>query len=128
MLFKRKKLIMLQNLSLINGDIRAGFAIKEGLLQIKGYSQKLIPYLFQDDVVLYFESYWKQENAAGINCWCFIKVNDWTFQSKKNGVLRLNMQNVMALKKKKRLWLTMVCGWHILSIFKHKQKGIVPQC
>ena len=46
------------------------------MLQIKGYSQKLIPYLFQDDVVLYFESYRKQENAAGINCWCFFKVND----------------------------------------------------
>ena len=39
-------------------------------------SQKLIPYLFQNDVVLFFKTYWKQENAADIDFWCFIKLND----------------------------------------------------
>ena len=32
----------------------------------RAYSQKLTPYLFQNDVVLYFESYWKSENVADI--------------------------------------------------------------
>ena len=34
------------------------------MLQMKEHSQKLTPYLFQNDVVFYFESYWKQENVA----------------------------------------------------------------
>ena len=46
------------------------------MLQIKDHSQKLTPYLFQNDAALYFESYWKRENAADINLWCFSKFND----------------------------------------------------
>ena len=41
------------------------------MLQIKEHNQKLTLSLFQDDVVLYFESYWKRENVADINFWCF---------------------------------------------------------
>ena len=43
---------------------------------ISKHSKKSTPYLFQNDVVLYFEPYWKQENVADINFWCFIKLND----------------------------------------------------
>ena len=34
------------------------------MLKIKQHSQNLAPYLFQNDVVLYFESCWKREGAA----------------------------------------------------------------
>ena len=47
------------------------------MLQIKEHSQKLTTYLLQNDVVLYFESYWKRENVADINFWDFFnKLND----------------------------------------------------
>ena len=36
------------------------------MLQMREHSQKLTPHLFQN-VVLYFESYWKRENVADIN-------------------------------------------------------------
>ena len=39
------------------------------MLQMKEHSQKLTTYLLQNDVVLYFESYWKRENVADINFW-----------------------------------------------------------
>ena len=37
------------------------------MLQIKEHSQKSTPYLLQNDVVFFFESYWKRENVADIN-------------------------------------------------------------
>ena len=46
------------------------------MLQMKEHSQNLTPYLFQNYVVLYFESYWKQENVADNNFWNFYKLND----------------------------------------------------
>ena len=46
------------------------------MLQRKGNSKKLTPYLIENDVVLYFESYWKRENVADINYWDFNKLND----------------------------------------------------
>ena len=39
------------------------------MLQMKEHSQKLTTYLLQNDVVLYFKSYWKRENVADINFW-----------------------------------------------------------
>ena len=45
------------------------------MLQMREPSQKLTLYLFQNDVALYFESYWKRENVAGINLWDFDKLN-----------------------------------------------------
>ena len=44
------------------------------MLQMREHSQKLTHDLFQN-VVLYFESYWKRENVAGINFWDFNKLN-----------------------------------------------------
>ena len=46
------------------------------MLQMKERSQKLTSDLFQNDVVLYFESYWKRENVADNNFWDFNKLND----------------------------------------------------
>ena len=46
------------------------------MLQMKEHSQKLTPYLFQNDVVLYLESYWKRENVADNKFWDFNKLND----------------------------------------------------
>ena len=46
------------------------------MLQMKEYSKKLTSYLLQNDVVLYFEFYWKRENMADINFWDFNKLND----------------------------------------------------
>ena len=46
---------------------------------MKEHSQKLTPYLFQNDVALYFEPYWKRENAIDIKFWYFVKLNDWAF-------------------------------------------------
>ena len=43
---------------------------------MKKDSQKLTPDLFQNDVVLYFESYWKRQNVADINFWDLNKLND----------------------------------------------------
>ena len=37
------------------------------MIQIKEHSQKLTTFFSQNDAVLYFESYWKRENAADIN-------------------------------------------------------------
>ena len=37
-------------------------------------SLKLTPYLFHNNVALYFEPSWKPENE--ISLWCFIKLND----------------------------------------------------
>ena len=45
------------------------------MLQMKKHSQKLTPYLLQNDVVLYFESYWKRENLADITLLEFNKLN-----------------------------------------------------
>ena len=50
------------------------------MLQIKEHSQKLTPYLLQNDVVFFFESYGKQENVADINFLDFNKLNDWASQ------------------------------------------------
>ena len=59
------------------------------MLQIKEHSQKLTPYLLQNYVVFFFESYWKRENVAGINFLDFNKLNDWASQWKKSDILRL---------------------------------------
>ena len=68
MLINREKLIMLQNLLLIHIDLPVGPSIC--------YNDIQYPYLFQNDVVLYFESYWKRENVADINFWDFNRLND----------------------------------------------------
>ena len=54
MLSNRKKLIMFQNWSLMHIELSSWAC---NMLQIKERSQKLTPYLFQNDVVLYFECY-----------------------------------------------------------------------
>ena len=59
------------------------------MLQIKKHSQKLTPYLLQNDVVFFLESYGKQENVADINFLDFKKLNDWASQWKKSDILRL---------------------------------------
>ena len=46
------------------------------MLQMKEHSQKLTPDLFQNDVALYFESYWKRENVTDINIGDFNELND----------------------------------------------------
>ena len=46
------------------------------MLQIKKHKQKLAAYLFQNDVALHFECYWKGENVADNNFWDFHKLND----------------------------------------------------
>ena len=69
MLKNREKLKMFQNLLLIHTDLPVG-------LQMKEHSQKLTPYLFQNNFVLYFESYWKRENVTGINFSDCSKLND----------------------------------------------------
>ena len=83
------------------------------MLQMKEHSQKLTPYLFRNDVVLYFESYWKRENVADINFWDFNKLNDWASQWKKSDILRLTRWKVMASKSEREIaidngmWLTL---------------------
>ena len=47
------------------------------MLQIKERTEKLTPYLLQNDVVLFFGSYWKRENVTNINFLDFSKLNDW---------------------------------------------------
>ena len=56
------------------------------MLKIKQHSQNLAPYLFQNDVVLYFESCWKREGAADVNFSCFNKLNDRASQWKKSKI------------------------------------------
>ena len=46
------------------------------------YSQKSTPYLFQNNVALYLEPYWKQDNAD-IKLWYFIKFKWLTFPMEK---------------------------------------------
>ena len=40
------------------------------------HTQKLNLYLFQNDVALHFELYWKRENVVDINFWCYIHLID----------------------------------------------------
>ena len=81
-------------------------------VKLKEHSQKLTSYLFQNDVVLYFKPYWKRENAADINFWCFIKLKDWAFQWKKNKLFSLTRSKVMVLTSEREIaasngmWLT----------------------
>ena len=82
------------------------------MLQMKERSQKLTSDLFQTDVVLYFESYWKRENVADNNFWDLNKLNDWASQWKKSDILRLTRWMVMASKSEREIavdngmWLT----------------------
>ena len=64
---------------------------------LKEHSHKLTPHLFQIDVALYFEPYWKQQNVAGTSFWCFIKVNQWAFQWKENKILQLTRSKFMPM-------------------------------
>ena len=50
---------------------------------MKEHSIKLTLYLLQNDVVLYFESYWKRENVVDINFWDLNKLNDSAPQDQK---------------------------------------------
>ena len=50
---------------------------------MKEHSVKLTLYLLQNDVVLYFESYWKRENVVDINFWDLNKLNDSAPQDQK---------------------------------------------
>ena len=43
---------------------------------MKEHSKKLTPYLFQNDIVLHYGSYWKRENVADIIFWDFNKLNN----------------------------------------------------
>ena len=56
------------------------------MLKIKQHSQNLAPYLFQNDVGLYFEFCWKREGAAEVNFWCFNKLNDRDSQWKRSEI------------------------------------------
>ena len=82
------------------------------MLQMKERSQKLTLYLFQNDVVLYFESYWKREDVTDNNFWEFNKLNDWASQCKKSDILRLTRWKVIASKREREIavdngmWLT----------------------
>ena len=69
------------------------------MLQIKEHSQKLTPYLLKNDVVFFFESYGKRENAADINFSDFNKLNDWASQWKKSDILRLilRLSDILAI-------------------------------
>ena len=69
------------------------------MVQIKEHSQKLTPYLLKNDVVFFFESYWKRENVADINFLDFNKLNDWASQWKKSDILRLilRLSNILAI-------------------------------
>ena len=69
------------------------------MLQIKEHSQKLTPYLLKNDVVFFFESYWKRENVADINFLDFNKLNDWASQWKKSDILRLilRLSDILAI-------------------------------
>ena len=68
-----------------------------------GLSKKLTPYFFRINIALYFEPYWKQENAADINIWCFIKLDDSAFQWKNNEIPPLARSKVMTLKNKREI-------------------------
>ena len=74
--------------------------------------QKWTPVLFQNDVALYFEALNKKMWLTWIFFWCFIKLNDWAFQWKKNKILQLTKSKVMALPSKQEIvanhgmWLT----------------------
>ena len=53
---------------------------------MKENSRKLNLYLLQNDVVLYFESYWKRENVVDINFWGLNKLNDSAPQDEKRAI------------------------------------------
>ena len=90
---------------LILGDLPSSWVWN--ILQIKEHSQKSTPYLFQNDVVLYIEYYWKRETEADIN-----KINDWASHWKKKEILRLTWRKGMASKREREIaadngmWLT----------------------
>ena len=78
--------------------------------------------MFQNDVFLYFQSYWKRENVAGINFLGFSKLNDWASQRKKEWHVAADQVKGYGFKK----W-TKDCSWqwHVVDtpyLIKRKQK------
>ena len=98
------------------------------MLQIKEHNQKLTHYLFQNNIVLYFESYRKRENAANIIFSVFNKLNDWAPQWKKNEFFWLTRWKVMVSKIEREIaaengiWLTHPSHLNV------NKKRIVAQC
>ena len=48
---------------------------KPALQKRNEHGQKLTLHSVQNDTALHFEPYWKLENEANINIWCFLKLN-----------------------------------------------------
>ena len=71
------------------------------------HSQELTPYLFQNDVALYFEPFWKQNNAEDINFWYFIKLKWLSFPMEKEQSFATDLVKSYGFRKWKR-----DCGWH----------------
>ena len=77
------------------------------------HSQKLTPYLLQNNIALYSKLYWKRKSVADINFWCFIKLQDWAFQWKKKWNFLADQIKSYAFNK----W-TRDCSWrwHVADI------------
>ena len=58
------------------------------------HSWKLIPYFFQNYVVLYLELYQKRENVADIIFWCFIKLKIELSNGKRTKIFGLPGQTL----------------------------------
>ena len=59
--------------------------------------------MFQNDVVLYFKSYWKRTNVADISFSDFNKSNDWDSQWIKSSILPADQVKVMASKSEQKI-------------------------
>ena len=86
------------------------------LLENWDYKWKLTPYLFQNDVVLYFESYWKRENVADINFWDFNRLMTEFPDAKRAIFCGWPGEELWLQKANHRLQLIMAYGWHTLAI------------
>ena len=89
------------------------------------YSQKSTPYLFQNNVPLYLEPYWKQNNAD-IKVWYFIKLKWLTFPMKKETNFPTGQVKGYDFKK----W-TRDCRWQwhtpVKKRIKHKLQALELQ-
>ena len=78
-------------------------------------SHKLNPYLFQNDVALHFELYWKHENEADIKFSCFFMLNNWAFQLRTTKFFSWLGQKLWLEQVTEGLRLTMACGNRYLT-------------
>ena len=91
-----------------NGDWKIMQSIR---ITSRDHSQKWTPYLMLPHILNHIGN---KKVSLTLTFWCFIKLNGWAFQWKKNKILWLPMSKVMASTSEREICGWKFCGWHHL--------------